>query len=254
MTWATRRRIIVVSILSLMVAGIFSGTFYLFAHKTPTCTDGVQNQKEEGVDCGGTCPYLCSISQAPPSVRFVRPVSPSPGRTDVVAYIDNPNPTAGVRNLHYTIELYSPTNAVVATKEGETDLPPTATMPVFVPNFFSGSSEVSRAFITFDEATLKWFTYKDERIIPLVRSTDITPGDQPRITALVENPSAERLSNVKFVITVFGADGNAMAASQTIAPSIPPQGTANLIFTWSKPFASTPSRVEVLPIVPIPGI
>jgi hypothetical protein len=28
-----------------------------------TCTDGIQNQKEEGVDCGGPCPWKCAVEQ-----------------------------------------------------------------------------------------------------------------------------------------------------------------------------------------------
>ncbi len=29
----------------------------------PTCSDGIQNQKEEGVDCGGPCPWKCKIEK-----------------------------------------------------------------------------------------------------------------------------------------------------------------------------------------------
>ncbi|MBT4258239.1 hypothetical protein HOD88_03605 [archaeon] len=29
----------------------------------PTCTDGIKNQKEEGVDCGGPCPWKCEVEQ-----------------------------------------------------------------------------------------------------------------------------------------------------------------------------------------------
>ena len=27
----------------------------------PTCSDMVQNQGEEGVDCGGSCPLICPV-------------------------------------------------------------------------------------------------------------------------------------------------------------------------------------------------
>lgn len=36
-----------------------------FGRCEPTCTDGVQNQGEEGVDCGGSCPASCIDCQTP---------------------------------------------------------------------------------------------------------------------------------------------------------------------------------------------
>jgi len=33
----------------------------------PTCSDGIQNQGEEGIDCGGPCPWLC-----PPEKPFIK--------------------------------------------------------------------------------------------------------------------------------------------------------------------------------------
>ena len=31
----------------------------------PSCTDGVQNGTEQGIDCGGTCPMMCAIGTTP---------------------------------------------------------------------------------------------------------------------------------------------------------------------------------------------
>ncbi len=35
----------------------------------PTCSDGIQNQGEEGIDCGGPCPFKCKIEIPKPSVK-----------------------------------------------------------------------------------------------------------------------------------------------------------------------------------------
>jgi hypothetical protein len=214
--------------------------------------DNKQNQNEEGIDCGGTCTYLCTPSQQEPSVQFVRALSPVPGRTDVIAYIDNPNAASAANDLHFTIELYSPTNTVIAKKEETVDLPPNSTVPVFVPNFFSGSQEVARAFITFDTPQHLWYRYQEKRPLPKVSGVQIDQSGMPRITATAQNPSAVPMTNIVFVATVFGNDGNAIAASRTIAPAIPAQGTAPLVFTWPAPFSQGVSRVEVVPITALP--
>jgi hypothetical protein len=37
----------------------------------PSCSDGIQNQGEEGVDCGGPCPWLCKEEKpAPPPTNY----------------------------------------------------------------------------------------------------------------------------------------------------------------------------------------
>jgi hypothetical protein len=252
MSWALRRRLIVIGLIAAVIAlgiGIF---YFTEIHKAPSCTDNKQNQGEDGIDCGGPCAYFCSAAEAPPSTRFVRAVSPSAGRTDVIAYIDNPNGLAAAKNLHYTIELYDPSNTIVAKKQGMVDLPPSSTMPIYVPNFFSGSTEVARAFITFDNPTHLWYHYTDTRVIPKVSNIVLQSGATPRVTAIAANSSTSNLSNIVFIITVFNEAGEAMAASQTVAPSVPAHGSASLIFTWPNAFTGPVGRIEVIPVIPLP--
>lgn len=251
MPWALGRRLLIISILGAFVALLGIGAWFLFAYEGPSCSDGEQNQDEEGVDCGGSCAYLCSVGLVPPSVEFARYVSPQSGRTDVIAYIENSNAAAAARGVSFTIELLNSANAVVATKEGSVDLPPSSVVPVFVPNFFSGSQDVARVFLEIDTATFRWFSYRDERTVPRVLGTTIEAGDAPRITAQLANDSAVPLRGVRAVITVFNAAGNAIAASQTVVDTIPAQGEARAVFTWRIPFPETPSRVEVIPVLPL---
>ena len=106
MTWAGKRKLIIIGVLVLVVIILAGAGGYFFFHKAPSCIDGIQNQNEEGIDCGGSCTYLCTASEAEPSVRFARTFSPLPGRTDVIAYVDNPNTNAAAKQAPYKIELY----------------------------------------------------------------------------------------------------------------------------------------------------
>ncbi len=254
MSWGLRRQLLIVFLIALVVAGIVGGTYYFAVHKAPSCVDSTQNQGEEGIDCGGPCTYLCSEGLSAPSVRFVRPLTPVPGRTDIIAYVDNPNSHAAAQGLHYTIELYSPTNTVVAKKEGSIDLPPSSTVPVFVPNIFSGSQDVARAFITFDTPAHLWYSFTATQVVPVVATVQYEAGDTPRITTTATNPSTTTLTNVTFVVTLFDASGNAVASSKTVTPSIPGLGSVPLVFTWSAPFTGTVSKIEVVPVVPLPPL
>ena len=62
------------------------------------------------------------------------------------------------------------------------------------------------------------------------------------------NTTARALSGVRLVATVFGTDGNALAASATIVQTVPAQGSAQAIFTWPALFTQAVSRVEIVPL------
>lgn len=245
-----RRRLVIFGILVAVVALIVGGTFYLGAHRAPTCSDNKQNQGEAGVDCGGPCSYLCSETEAAPAVRFVRAISPAPGRTDVIAYIDNPNTGVAAHDVPYSIELYGPTNVLIAKRDGTVDLPPSSTIAVYVPNLFSGSETVAHVFLTFHAPQHMWYPYPGGPAAPTTRDVQYTEAPTPRITATAVNSSAQPFNTIVFVIAVFDANGEVIAASQTLA-SVPPEGTAPLTFTWNAPFSAAVGKIEITPIVPL---
>lgn len=234
---------IIVGILS--IGGIWF--YFAFVNEAPSCKDFVQNQDEEGVDCGGVCSRLCAPALADPQVSFVRAVASGPGRTDVIAYIENPNQTARAE-AEYSIELFDAGNVIVARKEGTIDLPPNRT-PLFVPNFFSGDASGLRAFLSINDETLDWFEDVTPEVTLTTRDIRIEHTDTlPRIYATLENPSHEDFKNIRVVITVFDEDNNAIAASQTVVQELKGQGTVEVVFTWNAPFSGTPARQEIIPI------
>lgn len=254
MSWATRRQTIILSIVAVVILAALLAIFVPLLYKAPSCTDQKQNGDEVGVDCGGSCAYLCSAGITKPSVKFARPFSPSSGRTDVIAYVENPNSTAAAKNVGYTLELYDMDNAVIAREGGVLDLPPQSMVPVYVPNLFSGYRDVARAFLLIDDASVRWFRYEDDRILPRYNNdASIVTGDTPRITVSFRNPTAEVMRDILVIVTVYDGAGNAIAASRTIIPQIGAQGVAGATVTWNAPFSAEPVRVDAIPLIPLPA-
>jgi hypothetical protein len=253
MSWASSRRTLILVIVFSVIAAIAAVTLIATLYETPSCSDGKQNQGEEGIDCGGSCSRVCDASAMPPTVSFVRDVKGLNGRTDVVAYVENPNGFAAAKGVKYTIELFSEDRVLLATREGTLELPPAAGVAVYVPNVYSGTRVVAQAFLEIDDASLLWYRYDDTR--PVLRVSDeTTSGTEaaPRISARLTNPTVETLNNLVVIATVFDAEGNAIAATQTVVASVPPQGSATALFTFAAPFPSTPSRIDVQPRIPLP--
>ena len=251
MSWASRRQFIIVSIIVGVILALVAVVAIAIFYDTPSCTDRKQNQDETGVDCGGSCTRVCVAEAIAPSATFTRVLTQQQGRVDVISYIENPNRGVAVANARYTIELYDAKGIVVAREEGEIDLPPASTVPVYVPNMYGATLEGARAFLTFDSASLVFVKYTDRRIIPRYNNDAVVTGVVPRITASFSNPSAQLVRDIPVIATVFDAGGNAIAATQTLLSELPPQGSAQVIFVWNEPFAAAPARIDVVPVVPL---
>lgn len=253
MSWAAQRRLIILAIVGVVLLLVIGGIAFLIFNKPASCVDGKQNQNEEGIDCGGSCGYLCTASVVPPVVSFVREFSQANGRTDVIAYLKNPNPSAAAKNVRYTVELYSVSRAVIAKKDGVVDLAPGVEIPVFLPNFYSGTEAVDRAFLSLDASSYGWFRYDAPLQIPVVKDAHLSGNtDAPRVLATVINPFVSSLRGIKLVATVFNAEGNAIAASQTVVAELAAQASTEVVFTWNAPFTDAVSRIDVRPVVVLP--
>lgn len=253
MSWAGRRRLIILIIIGAVVVAfllIFSISVF---YKAPSCSDGVQNQGESGIDCGGPCAYLCTEQEQAPTVLFTKAVSNGQGRLDAVAEVENKN-AAAARNVPYTITFYGTNQIEVGAVSGVLDLPPNATVPVFVPGVATGNLTVTGAFLTIDSSLISWYSMPvDTRVVPSVSGTHISGStSSPHIEATLSNGSNAPLSNVRAIVFVRDGAGNIIDASATVVENIPAQGSATALFTWNAPFSGVPALIEVTPVIPLP--
>lgn len=253
MSWAGRRRLFILLLISSVAAVALFFVFLPTLHKAPSCVDNIQNQGEAGIDCGGPCAYLCTAQEQLPTVLYTKAIGNGTGRTDVIAAVENKNATAAARNVPYTVTLYGKGQVIVQTAKGTVDLAPGATAKIFIPGIVSGNQTVVNAFLVIDPTSLKWFTMiGDRRVIPLVTSTRLGgTKNAPRVDATLANPSISALTNTKVIVLVHNDKDSVIAASQTIVSLIPGQGQASATFTWNSGFSGIPASIEVVPVIPL---
>jgi len=262
MDWGHRRRLIVWLIIGAVIAAALAILAFAIFYKTPTCIDHTQNQGETGIDCGGPCSTVCTAGTAvtpgtaiaqPATVRFVRALQQS-GRTDVIAYIDNPNRDAYATAVHMTLDVYTSDDEDLRTHLS-LNIPAGKSVPVFIPGAAPGGVNVRQVFLAFDSGYPTWTKLATQSPVPTTTGTNIENTDaNPRITATLQNNIATPLTNVTVVATVFDASGNAIAASRTLVQALPGQGSAPLVFTWNEPFSAPAARVELVPLSSAPQI
>ena len=254
MSWAARRRFIISLIIGAVIVAFLVTVLIATFYKTPSCTDGVANGDETGIDCGGSCMYLCTEQMQSPTVLFTKAFENGAGRTDIIASVENKNLHSAPKHFPYNITFYGANQLLIQEVTGMLDLPPGATAPIYVSGVTAGKQKVVNAFLDIASSSPRWFTFvPDTRIVPIV--SNMTQGgtsDEPRVEATLTNPSVTVLTNVQVVVFVRSENKDIIAASKTIVPFIPAQGQATATFTWNTAFTRSPASIEVVPIIPLP--
>lgn len=250
-TWADKRRFYVIGGAALIGIALLTVFVISIMYEAPSCMDQKLNQDEAGIDCGGSCAYLCAHEVQEPRVTFARTIENGSGRTDVIAYIENRNQSAEAKSARYTVEVFDETGNLLGTKEGTMDLPARSTVSLFIPGIYQGIGTAPRAFVSFADDT-KWRNARGGENAIAVSQADLVLGDRPRVNAILSNISPTAVYNKTVIATVFNQEGVAIAASQTVVREISGRGTATAVFTWNQPFAGTAARVEVTSVPSLP--
>ena len=229
---------------------VLAGTVPLLRNalkREPTCFDGVQNGNEAGVDCGGGCQYLCAAQTAPLSVQWSRSFPVTRDTYHALAYVENPNLGAAVREIGYRFRLYDKDNILITEREGRTFIGGGIT-PIFEPRIFVGNRPPVRTLFEFLDVA-QWERAREAPPLEVERQR-MTRRAPPRIDAYLRNRGFSPLEEVAVVVVVFNVEGNAIAASQTVVPLVPPQKTTPVFFTWPQPFPEEVGRIEIIPRIP----
>ncbi|MBP9771466.1 MAG: hypothetical protein KBD16_00875 [Candidatus Pacebacteria bacterium] len=247
MSWSSRRRSLYFLIFFVVVVAIVGGILYSLFYEAPTCTDGIQNGMEEGVDCGGGCPIICSFSAAEPIVHFSRLFEIIPGVYTVLALVENPNPSVAAYDLPYTFKLRGADSLLVSEQKGKVYLPATGVVPVFVTGVQTGSRIPTRVEFALGEPV--WTTETPNTYDLSIDNIDLSREDSaPRLTARVTNHSLDSIETLPLVAVLYDTDQNSLHASRTILKNVPGDSTSDLVFTWPEAFTVPVGRIEIIPI------
>lgn len=248
-SWSTRRKISYLTVIGAFMLFAIALPLSIYLYKPPSCTDGKQNQNEFGVDCGGPCSVLCRNQSQNLIVRWQRALPVTEGVYNVVAYVENPNLSSGVDSIGYHIKLYDERSILLAERVGSTVIPANKHTPIFEAGIATGERIPRRVTFTFDsEPVWKAYTQKE----PELRVTDQVLTDAetlPLIRATVSNRTYTALEDIDVVVVVYDENDNAQAASKTVIDALDQNASAQVYFSWPQPFAFTPARIEIVPIL-----
>lgn len=197
------------SIYLLILLLIAGGAYLLYLKPAPSCTDNKQNQKEKGIDCGGSC-IPCEVKDLDLVVEKILFFSAGSNRATLLAKIRNPSQNFSAR-FSYQFALHG-TPFQASELRGREVIAAGATEYIVIPGIQVDGQSIRSA--DFNISDLNWI--EDKSPPPDIRITSQTKIDKTvSVSGNLINQSPKRLSTINLSAFLFDSQGNIINASFT---------------------------------------
>lgn len=221
MTYRFKKQFIIITVLVVILL-IFGFLFYLFSRPAPSCYDGIKNQGEEEVDCGGPC-IPCEVkSLKPVKVIWVKAlaIKDKQGVYDVAAQIRNPNQNYGLSKLSYEFKLYDESDSLIFSKKNSTFILPNETKYIIEPRLEVNQSISKISLVLEPGEPGDWQKLKDfEKNQLFIKNKNYQllesgPGFS-QVSGIVKNASAFDFDKVQINVILFNQQHEVVGVNKT---------------------------------------
>ncbi len=236
-SWSTRRRLLYGSIILLpvLLALFFAGLSVV--RSRGTCTDGIQNGGEAGIDCGGSCTKRCELEVVKPTVLWSRIFPVSGDVYTAVAYVDNQNRNLENKQARYMFRIYDDKSRLISSKEGVTTLLAGKRVSVFEFGLIIKNGIPKKADFEFVSLGPWTKPTTPANTVSITNSVLLSTTTTPRIEGAVRNTGTSTITNLELSAFVLDNKENVVGASRTFVDSLAPKQESYFSFTWPRPFA-----------------
>lgn len=215
-----KKQIIIAVIFLLIIGSIVGIVYFLIKGPVATCSDGIQNQGEEGIDCGGPCKSCPEEVLEDIEILWTKALS-SPGAYDVVAKIKNPNRDYGAASFSYTFKITQ--NGQETFKEGTSYILPQETKYIIEPRVLTAFSAIfsGTPTVELEIKNLEWEKLK-EYVKPefFIRDKNYQllgaeESGYSRISGIVENKSNFDFDKLDVKAVLFSENQQVIGVGKT---------------------------------------
>ena len=183
---------------------------------SPSCSDGVRNQKEESVDCGGPC-LSCAVKDLDLLVKkkTIVPIE-ALNRTTFFVELENPSVDFWVKKFDYAFRIYNSLGVIVGNFKGSSYVNP------------GGDREISYVAEDFDPRDARQFDFEvtNEEWAPIEEYNDsgirvVRRGLDERngkivVFGTIRNSSSDPISLLRVGAVFSDKVGNFVNVSTTV--------------------------------------
>jgi hypothetical protein len=226
------------------------GTYLLFLKPAPSCHDNIQNQKEEGVDCGQVCGIACIPKNIQALERsgsvVVFPIDAS--HVTLLVRVQNPNTAFAAKNFSYKYEIYDDAGALLTRPIEKSSFIYAGEFKYLIePNIDVGkSTDINRIVLALDTHP-DWVPASDFPKPQLFAQDQRTmiDADKVRVEGVLLNRDALSFQNPELVTLIYSNTGELIGASRTILNAIAPNDTAPFAIDFPPLTNVNSSRTEL---------
>jgi len=252
MSWSERKKTKYVIIGFLII--ILLLVIFVIDFKSPTCTDGKQNQDEQGIDCGGQCENICKFSAEELVIKWSRFFIVKEGIYNALAYVENPNINLETKGMSYIFKLYDENGILVYERKGITNIPAQRIIPIFEETIQTGNRIPKRT--TFEFTSLPVWKKTQQDLSAQADKTKLNTKNISiknergftKLEAVLENPTLSQIQDIKVISILFDIEGNAVNSSRTVVDFIKKDSSEKIVFTWPYEFADSIAKIEIIPL------
>lgn len=241
MRWALQRQILFALGVFAVFLVIGGWVYFSYFYTPPSCFDGVLNQDEEGIDCGGSCALLCEAPNV--NILWARSVKVAPGVYHAVAMVRNPN-TGASGSISYEVSLFDDENILITRRPGVFTIGPGEIVPLFEANISTGERIPARTFVDIFPGPFE----TAERMLSPVRVLNFDLNEEAlRLTATIQNQGTEQISDVRIIALLYNERDTLINASQTLSGTLDVGERKDVVFTWQEAFPEPVARTDIVP-------
>jgi hypothetical protein len=244
----SQKRINIVLFYILLVVG-FIGVTYFITRPEITCTDGIKNQGEEKIDCGGPCsPCKKQLQVKSLKVNSIERVNDGKGTEDLLIEIYNPNEEYGAKSFDY--EIYDGiADGNAHNYKGRSFILPKETKYIIV-NKYTAQNNGGKITMLIDEGNTDWkkiTNFRDPNLIVYNNkyTLETSGGAYSDLTGLLVNKSVVDYELIKIKGILRNTQGELVSASYQTMNTLPSGNKREFHIIFPMKFSGEPMTKEI---------
>ncbi len=220
MTNRIGKQILYGSFFVTFILGIGLLIYALFLTPKPSCSDGIKNGREIGIDCGGKC-LPCEVKALDLTIadKKIIPVS-AIDKTTFLVRVVNPSVDYWVKSFSYSLKVYNTFDVLIRDYRGTSTVPPGGERLIVYPAEDFDPIEVKK--IDFEVLDKQWGSI-DEYVDPGIKIYNVTTAMQGKrivTSGFVRNTSANLIPILKINAAYKNEKGNLVNVSSTVVDEL----------------------------------
>lgn len=226
--------------------------FYFMLKPNATCTDGKQNQREVGVDCGGPC-SPCAAKLIPKDLTVLKTewVYDTENKFDATIKVKNPNNLLGAEKIIYEISLLDSQKNILGKSGDLEDFILPEEEKYLMAHGIEASALPAEAKIEIKSIEWKKFSqYEEPRFSILRKNYEVSSGGAANFSQLkgaLINKSEIDHETIKVKLLLRDKDNNLLATNYQVMNTVRAEEEREFIISFPRSFPGEVVNIEVIP-------